>query len=250
MFNDFDGEHEEDASRGRKAASLGVSLLIYGGLAAFALTAVTAARAVVREEVIVEFMAPPPMPVIEEPPAPEPEPEIAPRPRRRRNDRRPRVTRSPVDAPTEIPEGDLAESDGELAEAGEVGPVDGVYGGEGEGEPAEEPLIVVDAPPPPRERGQVRETVRRPRYLSGCRAPVPPDAIRTQAATIRVLVRMIISPEGEPTHVSVVEGHPLIPEQLITDCASEQRFAAATLPDGTEVPYPYMRRFVFRPSNL
>src|SRR5512139_3735460 len=248
MFNDFDGHEEEDEGKGRRVASLGLSALLYGALGLLAATAVTAAgAAVVERQVLVEFAPPPPMPVVEEPEPEAPKPE-EPRVRRSSNNR-PRAARSPETPPSSIPEGQLAESEAALAEAGETGVVEGYVDGEGAGEPPG-PVVEAEEVAPRPSPGQVREMVSRPRYLSGCPAPTPPDAIRTTAETIRITVRMVIDPTGHPARVTVTEGNPLIPEDLVVGCAMQQVFAAATLPDGTAVPYPYLRRFVFRPSNL
>jgi hypothetical protein len=40
-----------------------------------------------------------------------------------------------------------------------------------------------------------------------------------------------------------------VPEQAILDCVNAQVFEPAHLPDGTPVPYPYKRRYTFRPSQ-
>jgi len=205
---------------------------------------------VVERRVEVTFAPPPPMPEME---APEPEPEPEQPEVRRAGNNRPRAARSPETPPSHIPDGQLAESEGELGEAGETGVVEGYVDGDGEGTGEVAPLpevAVEEIGPPQAPRGQVRETVSRPRFVGGCRAPVPPDSLRTQAETIRITVRVLVDPEGHPSNATVTEGNPLIPDQLIIDCAMQQQFAAATLPDGTPVPYPYMRRFVFRPSNL
>jgi hypothetical protein len=215
-------------------------------------TAVATARAVVRErEVEVEFASLPPSP-----PAPGPEPEVAPPPPppppapRRERTRRPAARRDAMAAPDGIPEARPDESDGNLVEPGVTGPVDGFTdGGDAEAPPA--PAPPPPPPPPPRvEPRQERIEVRRPEFLSGCRSPDVPEAVRRQAATIRVLVQMLVLPDGTPGTVRVIEGHPLVPDALLIACARDQRFSPARLPDGTAVPYPFRRRFVFRPQNL
>ena len=46
------------------------------------------------------------------------------------------------------------------------------------------------------------------------------------------------------------QSHPLIPDDLILRCARAQVFKPAHLPDGTAVPYPFRRRFVFKPQGV
>ena len=251
MFNDFDGStKDEEKGRGRMGLSLALSAVLYGVLAALLVSVVATARAVVRErEVEVEFASLPPAPEPEAAPAPPPPPPPpAPRPR---GSRRPAAQRGAMAAPGSIPDARPEESDGNLVEAGAVGPVDGFTdgGGGGQEEPAPPPAPP-PPPPPPVSPRQERIEVRRPEFLSGCRSPEVPSAVQRQAATIRILVQMLIMPDGRPGSVRVLEGHPLIPEASIIACARDQVFEPARLADGTAVPYPFRRRYVFRPSNL
>ena len=64
MFNDFDGKNQSGEDRGRMGVSLGLSLLIFGALAALTATVVATAKAVVEREreVTVEFAQLPPPP--------------------------------------------------------------------------------------------------------------------------------------------------------------------------------------------
>jgi hypothetical protein len=48
----------------------------------------------------------------------------------------------------------------------------------------------------------------------------------------------------------VLHSSPLVPDDIVLACARSQRFEPARLSDGTAIPYPFTRRFVFRPSNL
>jgi protein TonB len=256
MFDDFDGRDKDEAKgRGRMGLSLALSALVYVGLAALLATAVATAHAVVRErerEVDVEFASLPPAPPAPEPEvAPPPPPPPPPRPRTQRTNR-PAARRDSMAAPDAIPDARPEESDGNLVEAGATGPVDGFTDGGGEApEPPRPAPPAPPPPPPPRvEPRQERMEVRRPELLSGCRSPEVPPAVQRQAATIRILVQMLILPDGRPSSVRVIEGHPLIPDDVILACARDQVFAPARLPDGTAVPYPFRRRFVFRPSNL
>ena len=142
-----------------------------------------------------------------------------------------------LSAPTEIPDEELQEaSGGSLAEVEEIN-IDEMIGGGGDGKKKEGPR-------------QKRETVSRPQYLGGCRAPDIPPKVRTSAETIRIRVRILVMPDGVPVKAELENSHPLIPEDMIIKCALAQRFEPARLPDGTAVPYPYRRQFTFKPSNI
>lgn len=84
MFEDFqDGAGEDESGKKRRAMSLGISLLIYGGLAAgLAVVAATASAVLPKErEVPVEFAELPPE--LEAPSEPEPEPPPPPKPKKK-----------------------------------------------------------------------------------------------------------------------------------------------------------------------
>jgi protein TonB len=252
MFNDFDGsQKDEEKGRGRMGLSLALSAVVYAVLAALLVTAVATARAVVRErEVEVEFATLPPMPEAPEPEvAPPPPPPPPPQPRRGRT-RRPAAHRDAMAAPSGIPDVRPEESEGNLVEPGVTGPVDGFTDGGGEAEAPPRPAPPPPAPPPRVEPRQERIEVRRPELRAGCRSPEVPEAVQRQAATVRVLVQILVQADGHPGSVRVIDGDPLIPDALVIACARDQVFEPARLPDGTAVPYPVRRRFVFRPSNL
>ena len=210
---------------------MGVSFLISGGIfvaiAAALAGAIATARVVVRRQqrdVQVAFanlqQAPKPKPVVKAQPG-------------RRKAAAP-VARPPSAVPQARPE----EAEGELAEAGKVGPVEGFTDGEG-GRPAARGLPQ-----------QVTETIEEPRFVSGCRAPEIPDALTSTAATIEIDVRMLIDARGFVQSAEVLKSHPLVPDELILHCARAQVFKPAHLPDGTPVPYPFRRRFVFLPARV
>lgn len=142
-----------------------------------------------------------------------------------------------LSAPQEIPDEELQEAtDGRLADVEEINIDEMIGGGGGKGKKTG-----------PRQK---RETVSRPKFLSGCRAPEIPIAVRTSAETIRVRVRLLVMPDGVPAKAEMEESHELIPDESIINCALAQRFEPARLPDGTAVPYPYRRQFTFKPSNI
>lgn len=156
------------------------------------------------------------------------------------------ATIAPKAIPTERP----PEAEGELVAAGEVGPVDAIIEAQKASAapppPPPPPPPPTPTPPPPEQR---RETIEQPKFVSGCRAPEIPEALHSLAATIQIDVRMLIGPDGRVMSAAIAKAHPLIPDELILRCAREQVFEAAHLPDGTAVPYPFHRRFVFKPSR-
>ena len=89
-----------------------------------------------------------------------------------------------------------------------------------------------------------------PRFVDGCREPEIGEALHSSAATIEIDVRMLIDEAGRVTSATMVTTHPLIPEDIILRCARAQIFRPAHLPDGTAVPYPFRRRFVFKPAGV
>jgi hypothetical protein len=259
MFSDFDENARKEEGRGRRTLSLilagGIFVLLAAGVAAAVATAHQIARH--EEEVDVEFAAldaaePEPEPEPEPPPEPEPEP-----PQRRRPPPAAAVSDAP---PTSIPDERPAESEGELAEAGEVGPVDGspdgVEGGTGDAvveEPVEpEPPEPPPGPPrPPRPPPQQeRVEVQPPTLLSGCETPERPSTLEGQTAeTIRIRVRVIVGADGRVLRATVTEGHELIPEETILECVNTRVFEPATL-EGRPVPYVMTYVFTFRPDIL
>ena len=148
------------------------------------------------------------------------------------------AARKSLKPPTEIPAERPDEAEGELADAGKLGPVEGFTDGTADGS---------NAPGLP---GQETETIIEPRFIDGCRAPEIPEALHASAATIEIDVRMIIDERGRVTTATLLTTHPLIPDDLILRCARAQQFKPAHLPDGTAVPYPFRRRFVFKPAGV
>ena len=107
------------------------------------------------------------------------------------------------------------------------------------------PYVVNDTPPPEQER----ESIEAPKFVSGCRAPDVPPAMMANAATIRIEVEMMIDETGKIVAAKVVQSNPLIPDDVVLACANTQQFEPAHLPDGTAIPYPFRRRFVFKPAQ-
>jgi|GEM_PF-1343768 len=249
MFEDFDKSQKPPEGRGRLVGSYLVSTGIIVGVAATLAATIATATVIVkkRRDVEVSFADLPPPP----PPKPKVKPKKAP------SGARKLAVRQKLAAPKEIPAEQPAESEGDLALAGDTGPVEGfVSGGADEGGGGEAAKPVVEAPPlpappapdmPPEE--QEVERITAPLFLSGCRTPEIPDEIITTAATIQIEVRMLIDATGRVADAKVIKSHPLIPDDLILRCARAQVFEPAHLPEGLAVPYPFRRRFTFKPSG-
>ena len=239
MFSDFDKtKRDASGSRGRMGLSLAVSAVVYVVAGLGVAAAVATAKVVVdrqERDVDVQF-AVAPTPVEQEKPKPKPKPiekkeapkEVKAEPGQKRG----------LSAPQEIPDEALQEaSEGRLAEVEEINIDEMIGGGGSKGKKKSGPR-------------QRRETVSRPKFLSGCRAPEIPLEVRTSAETIRVRVRLLIMPDGVPMKAEMEASHELISDESILKCALAQRFEPARLPDGTAVPYPYRRQFTFKPSNI
>ena len=239
MFQDFEGGKKPEAEgRGRMGLSLAVSAVVYvlAGLGVVAAVATAKVYVDKRErDIAVEFAAAP-TPVEKEKPKPKPKPKKK-EPEAEKEVKAAEGQKRGLSAPTEIPDEELQEaSGGRLAEVEEIN-IDEMIGGGGDGKKKTGPR-------------QKRETVSRPKYLGGCRAPDIPPALRMSAETIRIRVRILIMPDGVPVKAELENTHPLVPEDTILKCARAQRFEPARLPDGTAVPYPYRRQFTFKPSNI
>ena len=239
MFSDFDQKKKESTEeRGRMGVSLALSAVVYVVAAVGVAAAVATAKVVVdrqERDVDIQFAAAP-TPVEKEEPKPKPkviEKKEAPK----KVEAEPGQKRG-LSAPQEIPDEELQEaSEGRLADVEEINIDEMIGGGGSKGKKKTGPR-------------QRRETVARPKYLGGCRAPDVPPEVRTSAETIRVRVRLLIMPDGVPAKAEIEQSHTLIPDELIIRCALAQRFEPARLPDGTAVPYPYRRQFTFKPSNI
>jgi periplasmic protein TonB len=249
MFDDFGQTSTNKEGRGRRSLSAVLSLAVFGVLAlgvggAIAAHQVQKKRA--EKDLDISFDD---LPQVK---APKPKPAVrAPAPVSRKS-----TARKPVVAPRNIPKDKPAEAEGDLADSEESGPIDGLT--EGSSGPAVTKALQPEAAPPPQPppppspppapSQQQRDSIAAPRFLSGCRSPQIPQALHKSAATIQIDVRMLIGSDGRVSSAKVVQSHPLIPDQLILECVRAQVFEPAHLPDGTAVPYPFKRRFMFRPA--
>lgn len=241
MFEEFDKPVSAEG-RGRRSVSALLSLGVFGGIALAvggAITAHQVHRARVEREQQVSFAD---MPVVQAP-----KPKTLARPK---SAKKAAVRRAPVVDLKTIPKDRPAEAEGDLAMAEDTGAVDGVL--ERKAPPPAPP-----PPPPPVVRmepteappEQERDSISLPQFVSGCRAPDVPNALLNLAATIRIEVEMMIDEKGNVVSARVVQSNPLIPDELVISCAKAQVFEPAHLQDGTPIPYPFRRRYVFKPAQ-
>jgi hypothetical protein len=240
MFSDFDNKKKKESTeeRGRIGLSLAVSSVVYVVAALGVAAAVATAKVVVdrqERDVEIQFAAVPTAPKQEQP---KPKPKVIKEKEAPKEVKAEPGQKRGLTAPQEIPDEELQEaSDGRLADVEEINIDEMIGGGGSKGKKKTGPR-------------QERETVSRPKFLSGCSAPEIPIAVRASAETIRVRVRLLVMPDGVPSKAEMEESHDLIPDESIINCALAQRFEPARLPDGTAVPYPYRRQFTFKPSNI
>jgi hypothetical protein len=226
MFEEFDKSQAPKEGRGRMGVSFVISAGLFVGIVAALAAAIATARVAIKRkqrEVEVTFA--------DMPRAPKPKPQVKVNPGKRKL-----AVRQALVAPKAIPAVQPQEAEGELAAAGDVGPVEGFTDGEAGGKGG--------------MPQQETEMIREPEFVEGCRAPEIPEALHASAATIEIDVRMLIDEFGRVKTATVLTSHPLVPDDVILSCARAQVFKPAHLPDGTAVPYPYRRRFVFKPAGV
>lgn len=243
MLENYGRERTSAEGRGRRSASAVLSLGIFGLLAAGVGAAMTTHHMRMKakaREMEVTFDALP------QPRAPKPVMVAAP------TEKKKAAKPKKLSQLTEIPDARPEEAEGELAEAQDTGPIDGVE----EVAPAAPavaqaapPAPIVVEPPPERRTEQERESVEQPIFLGGCRAPEIPEALHAQAETIKIEVGMLIGADGRVKRARVLQSHALVPDKIILECAAAQTFTPARLSDGTAVPYPFRQRFVFKPAQ-
>jgi len=245
MFEEFQSKTSQEG-RGRRGVSALLSVGIFAAIALIVGGAVTAHQVRkhrMEQEQEIEFAN------LHLPRAPKPKALVKPVARKKSHAARQKVAEL-KSIPNERPD----EAEGELADADDTGAVDGIVEekGKGSGSAIAAP---VSPPPPPKPEPvvaaleQEREEILAPRFLSGCRAPEVPSALLSNAATIRIDVTMLVDSGGRVTSAKVLNPNPLIPDQSVIQCAMAQVYEPAHLPDGTKVPYPVRRRFVFKPAQ-
>jgi protein TonB len=221
MFDESNDGAKDKGQKGRLAASVLSSVVLYGLLGAAAVAATAAVKNVVVEEKLtqVEFVPP------AEPEEPAPPP--PPKPKAKLNvprGPRPKVVRDEMKAPEEIPAEVPDESDAELSEAGDTGPadgyLDGTADGTGNGGRAD---AVADGDAPEGVRPKVLRTPSKPDY---------PAEARTARIEGLVLVRCLVGVDGHNKDCRALRGHALLRSTAVAFVAQFQ-MAPARKPDGT-----------------
>jgi periplasmic protein TonB len=226
MLDDFRKSSTTEQARKRLGSSLAIALVLYGGGGAAIVYATAGIQPKAEEELEQVEFAPPP--------EPEPEPEevkpATPEPAKPK----PKPKKPKLDVPKEISQEILKESDAELAEAGDVGPIDGT------GSDAAPPP---PPPPPPKKAGPVTKPVD-----SGSnrydRLKYPPAAQR-KGIEGAVVVSFDVLENGTVGNARIVSG-PAEFHEVVLKAASGWRFTPAKQ-DGKAVRYKNMtKRVVFR----
>lgn len=242
MLDDFDPKKKIDtAAKPRGVAALAIATLVLGGTAATLVSLSRMPSAPVEEpETEVTFEAPPPAPEVPEPEAPEPEVQQS-------FDPRPAVIREAMQAPTEIPEEQLEESEAPLVAAGDTGPIEGALGGTGRPGGIVRPGLGLA---PQEEEDEEDENDRvdvesiedaiRPRQVSGCRAPSFPNDAALVGQAVRL--RCIIGVDGSP-RCTVLSG-PEAVRAAALECAQGRTYEPARYPSGTALEYPQPVTFI------
>jgi periplasmic protein TonB len=234
MFDDFSKSATTAQSRKRMTGSMAAASVVVLGFGAFAVVATATASEAAEEELTQVEFAPPPEP---EPPPPEPE---APPPEPKPN-LRPKVKRAVLKPPDEVPLEKPKESDAELAEAKDSGPLDGsldgVEGGTGTGRAPPPP-----PPPPPAPKGPTRapsiigsDDDNRPKY---------PKAAERKGIEGVVVVAFDVLENGTCTNAKIVSG-PVEFHEAVLKMVPKWRFKPA-MRDGKPVRFRMSRPIRFR----
>jgi periplasmic protein TonB len=224
MLDDFCQSSTAKQSRKRLGSSVAAAILLYGVGGAAAVYATAGIHPKAEEELEAVEFAPPPEP---EPPAPV-EQEVP------KEKPKPKPKKPQIKVPVKISEEVLDESDKELADAGDVGPVDGT----GTNAPAPPP-----PPPPPKKAGPVTKPVD-----SGSnrydRLKYPPAAQR-KGIEGAVVVSFDVLENGMVGNARIVSG-PAEFHEIVLKAAATWRFTPARQ-DGKPVRFKGMtKRVVFR----
>jgi protein TonB len=230
MFDDFQSGHDKQ-SRQRLQRSLAAAFVIYGSSGAALVAATATARHVVEEELKqVEFATAPEPP----PPPPEPPPDQPPP----KSSLRPKVKRATIKPPDEIPLEKPKESDADLVDAKDTGPVDGftdgVEGGTGNGH----------APPPPPPPPPKAEPLTKPVEMSSNEQPAYPKPALRKGIEGVVVVMLDILENGHVGGAKIVSGPPEF-HAAVLEAAKDWRFKPA-MRGGVPVRYKLTKNVRFR----
>jgi periplasmic protein TonB len=206
MFDDFSTSAKDQQSRQRFRGSMAAAFVIYGSSSAAIVAATATVHQVVEEELTqVEFAAPP-----EPPPPPPPPVEVSHAP----PSPRPKVKRPDLAPPDKISDEKIKESNKDLADSGETGPVggflDGAVGGTGTA-PAKAP------PPPPPAKA---EPVIAALGLASNEKPKFPAKVKRQGIEGTVVVQFDVLENGTLTNIRIVSGPPELHETVLKTVAT------------------------------
>jgi TonB family protein len=206
MFDDFSTSAKDQHSRQRFRGSMAAAFVIYGSSSAAIVAATATVHQVVEEELTqVEFAAPPEPP----PPPPPPPPEVSHAP----PSPRPKVKRPDLAPPDKISDEKIKESNKDLADSGDTGPVggflDGAVGGTGTA-PAKAP-----PPPPPPKNVPVIAAVG----LASTEKPKFPAKVKRQGIEGTVVVQFDVLENGTLTNIRIISGPPELHETVLKTVA-------------------------------
>jgi protein TonB len=239
MFDENESLTKETGSKGRLAASLASSLVIYGGVAMAIVAATAAVKQVVAKEELVQIeFTPPAAEVAPPPPAPKPKLKKVSAPR----GPRPKAARESLETPKEIPAEVPTESEGDLVDADGTGPVDGYIDGTegGEGNDAPAPSDGTD--------GEARGS-EGPRVVSRPPPPEYPTEAREARIEGLVLVRCVVSLSGKNEDCRALRGDALLRDVAVRYVATF-RMAPARDAAGEPERMPQVFPVRFESRNL
>lgn len=243
MLEDFDPTKPIDEALVRRfVIALAIAAGLLGALFGYLifLSLLMGSRPVAEVETEVTFEEAPPVP---EQPEEVPEPE---EPQEQNFDPRPAVVREAMQAPTEIPDEVVQESDAELAPSTDVGPQDGNLHGTGRaGTTTGRGLVQAEDEDDEEEAGDREQhygtdEATAPRLLDGCRVPSFPNDPTLVGQVVRV--RCTISVEGAPS-CTVLSG-PDSARAAALECAQGRTYEPARFPNGVATPYPKSLTFI------
>lgn len=231
MFDDFSQSETSAQARKRLRSSIAAAILVYGTCGTAIVAATATVRKVVEEQMTQVEFAPPPEPEPEPPPVEAPPPKAASTPR-------PKVKRAALAPPDKVPLEKPKESNAELAEAGEAGPVDGfldgVEGGTGTGRAAPPP------PPPPKP-----EKLTLPVAMASVERPLKyPKAAERKGIEGVVTVAFEVLENGTCINPKIVNG-PVEFHETVLKAVATWRYRPA-MRGGKPVRHRMSKRVVFR----
>ena len=219
MFEDFADSSQQKQSKKRLRRSLGIAVALYGGLGVALVSASSAARQIVKEQLTQVQFAPPPEAKPEPPPPPAPDVETL-KPKSARAGVSKRAALKPPDhMPTDKP----VESDAPLAEATESGPRDGVLGEVGG---TGKDSVTTAAPPPPTPAPAPKLIAAK--ELDGNQQPPYPKRAQRDEIEGDVLVAFDVLEDGRVVNPQIVKG-PADFHEVVLKIALTWRFQPATL---------------------